>query len=362
MKSAAPAGLIALALIAASPLHAQSPAEPAVPSIAIDGSVRGEITAANRMNYSDGTRSTLVAIDLQAGQAVSLQATGALCARMMVLLAGETIAGPSQPECEHGPSRGSRLVVKARETGRHLVAISGAHARSYGPFRLEAKSVRVRRANEPLKPGDEFTDFLDGAERTYRLDISETGYYVIDMRSGEIDSMLSLQGQGVSVRDDDGGSRMDARLRVPLEPGSYTLRATASDDEAMGAFQLSVAKVAMPGGVTLQNSGKLELGARRIHGMMAGGPREYLLQVDQPGRVVIEMESEDFDTMLELRGNGVSAQNDDGGRGTNSRLVASLQPGTYRVIARGLGDDCSGLFTLSADVSGPASGSMGSRI
>lgn len=319
------------------------------PVLGIGAPVRGEITTAHRINYSDGSRSIVYGIDLDAGQAVRFETGGALCARLTVLHEGEAVAGPTAPDCDDaGGNQGASLSMMAADKGRYQVAVSGAGHRAYGPFRLEAQALQVHRGDGPLRVGADIVDFLRGDARAYRLDIRQSGYYVIDMRSTELDSALELRGNGVSVSDDDGGDGLDSRIRVPLEPGSYTLRARSVGGAASGMFQLAVSTGSLPAGVTLRNSGALALDGTRIHGVLGGSPREYQLRVAQPGRVTIDLGSEDFDTVLELHGNGVALENDDGGDGTNSRLSAALQPGSYRVIARGLHDSASGLFELSA--------------
>ena len=347
MKHSLLPGLLVLSMATALPQAAHAAQDAAATSIRVGTPVRGEITTAHRINYSDGSRSLVYAIDLEAGQAVRFETSGALCARLTVLHEGETVAGPSTPACEGGDGTGSQLSMMAVDPGRYEVAVSGAGHRAFGPFRLEAKALQVHRGDAPLQVGSDIVDFLRGDERVYRLDIRQSGYYVIDMRSGELDSMLELQGNGVSISDDDGGDGLDARIRVPLDTGAYTLRAK-SLGSTPGMFQLSVGTGALPPGVRLQNSGALPPDGSTLHGVLGGTPREYQLRVTRPSRVTIDLGSDDFDTVLELRGNGVSLENDDGGDGTNSRLSTALQPGTYRVIARGLQENASGLFTLSA--------------
>ena len=319
-------------------------------TLAIGSPVRGEITTRDRINYNDGSRSVLYAIDLDAGQAVSLQASGALCAKLVVLHAGERVAGPNTVKCE-GTSEPatSRLSVMAAEKGRYEVAVSGAGSRAFGPFRLEAKALQVHRGDSPLQAGTEIADFLREGGRSYRLAIRQSGYYVIDMRSDEFDSALELSGNGVSVNDDDGGDNLNARLRVPLEPGTYTLRTkSAIDGSATGMYELSISTGALPAGVRLRNGGELATDGKALTGALTGTPREYQLRIAQPSRIILDLASDDFDTVLELQGNGVTLSNDDGPDGTNSRLSTVLQPGTYQVKARGLGDSASGLFRLSA--------------
>lgn len=346
-KTLAPSLLLLPLLIACQPTaNAQQP-DSDIGTLSIGSPVRGEITSKDRINYSDGSRSIAYDIDLAAGQAVNLEASGALCARLLVLHEGETVAGPNSPSCDSS-SNSSTLALMATEAGRYRVAVSGSGAQSYGPFRLEAKALQVHRGDAPLQPGADVVDLLRNGSRSYRLDIRQSGYYVIDMRSTEMDSSLELRGNGVSVSDDDGGDGLNSRIRVPLEPGSYTLNAKSVDNKLSGMFQLSIGTGALPAGVRLRNSGALATDGALVHGVLAGSPREYQLRITQPGRIAIELGSDDFDTVLELRGNGVSVEDDDGGDGTNSRISTILQPGTYRVIARGLGEGSTGLFRLSA--------------
>ena len=216
---------------------------------------RGEITTAHRINYNDGSRSIARMID--AGQAVSFETSGALCAKLLVLHDGETVAGPNQPDCDSsGSSNSSSLSMLATGKGRYRVAVSGSGAQSYGPFRIEARALQVHRGDAPLQPGADIVDFLSGGTRTYRLDIRQSGYYVIDMHSTELDSALELQGGGVSISDDDGGEGLNSRIRVPLEPGSYAARESA-DNKPTGMYRLAISTGALPAGVRLRNSGAL---------------------------------------------------------------------------------------------------------
>ena len=70
--------------------------------------------------------------------------------------------------------------------------------------------------------------------------------------------------------------------------------------------------------------------ARTIEGRLSasdwlvGERQTYTLQVDAPGLYTVSLESDAFDTRLELSGNGVTLEDDDGGNGTDSRLVAPL--------------------------------------
>ena len=62
------------------------------------------------------------------------------------------------------------------------------------------------------------------------------------------------------------------------------------------------------------------------------------------------MRSADFDTFIEISGQGVAASDDDGAGGTDSRLQEQLLPGTYTVSASGFSATGSGLFELSVEM------------
>lgn len=342
-KNPIPALLFPL-LAAWQPLPTADGATP----IAVGTAVHGEITARDRINYNDGSRSVVYVLELEAGQAVGIEVTGAPCTRLMVLRDGGRVAGPSRTDCDSGDNESSaRLSLLSPETGRYEVAVSGADRRAFGPFRLQTRALRLHDGNAPLQPGASIAGLLRGEARVYRLDIHRTGYYSIDLRSSEFDPSLQLEGKELALEDDDGGGRFDSRLRVVLEPGTYTLRAV-SVDGSDGLFELSVSDDNLPAGVRLRNGGTLAADGRPVTGSLAGGGREYALHVARTARVTINLESDDFDAALELHGNGLSLGDDDGGSGTDSRLSAVLDPGDYVVVARGLAEGASGLFRLSA--------------
>jgi hypothetical protein len=179
---------LALALLLSSPWTlAQNAADAVALPLGMGAGVRGEITTANRINYSDGSRSIVYAIDLDAGQAVSFEASGALCARLFVMRDGEAVAGPTQSQCGEAPA-GVRLTMMASEKGRYEVAVSGSGSRAFGPFRLDAKPLQVHRGEGPLRPGADIADLIGRDGKSYRLEIRQAGYYQIEMRSSEFDS------------------------------------------------------------------------------------------------------------------------------------------------------------------------------
>lgn len=101
--------------------------------------------------------------------------------------------------------------------------------------------------------------------------------------------------------------------------------------------------------VELRNEGAIMPG-EPLNGWYSGEPLNYQLEVTESSLVTLEMRSADFDTFIEISGQGVAASDDDGAGGTDSRLQEPLLPGTYTVSARGFSATGSGLFELSLEM------------
>lgn len=195
---------------------------------------------------------------------------------------------------------------------------------------------------------------------------------VITNRSREFDAYLylyRLSGNNLREigRDDDGGGSLDAQLSVELpEAGDYLVVAGSFSTSATGEYRLTVesmeAACAAGGpcapGETSAAAARLRpalvathlslpLGDTVRSVLPASAPRlesrgrfqSYRFRGRANDRIVIGMESAQFDSYLHLALiNGPSLRlidtDDDGGEGTNSRLVATLpQDGEYLVVA-----------------------------
>ncbi|MYF79910.1 MAG: hypothetical protein F4180_08760, partial [Chloroflexi bacterium] len=89
----------------------------------------------------------------------------------------------------------------------------------------------------------------------------------------------------------------------------------------------------------------------------------YVFLLDDPHRVEINLTSSSVDTYVYLlSGVGKSgtrlARNDDGGPGTNSRLVRTLQPGAYTIESTSYNSFQTGAFTMTAKLLLPPSVSI----
>ncbi|MGS7843787.1 ABC transporter substrate-binding protein [Stenotrophomonas forensis] len=123
--------------------------------------------------------------------------------------------------------------------------------------------------------------------------------------------------------------------------GTYQVAVNADGPSAFGPYRLRAEKLK-------PYDGKPLVGGGEIVDMLDGDAQDYTLQVEKEGLYEIRLLSDVFDPVLKVSGQGVDAENDDGGDSTNSRLSLSLKPGKYTLSARGLGDGVNGMFTLSA--------------
>jgi S1-C subfamily serine protease len=186
----------------------------------------------------------------------------------------------------------------------------------------------------------------------------------IEMSSAEVDSyiiLLSPQGRDVGQDDDSGGNR-NARLRFALpEDGTYTILANSYGTRETGSYSLSVVEGsnsepgASSGQVAISN---LPIRAEGILGsnspiLSVDGSRyeEYVFAGRAGQRVIISLESQDFDPYLALLGpnDALIGENDDvSNNSLNSGLSVTLPvDGLYRVIANTYDASGSGRYTLN---------------
>lgn len=143
-----------------------------------------------------------------------------------------------------------------------------------------------------------------------------------------------------------------AYLLAPRD-GRYTLAVSGENDRAYGPFTLVLETV------EVNNGGPLTLG-EEVFGVLPGrtAGNVYTLAVAEAGLYRLSLDSEEFDTLLRLKGEGLEMEDDDGaGNGeTNSRLIAHLPRGSFQITASALSDDDNGAYTLRAERHEPPAG------
>ncbi len=314
------------------------------PSLAVGDSVSGEITSSSRLNYNDGSRHQGYRVTLKSGQAVALELGGALDGQLSVFDGQSLLASASSRgyEGEAGTSEVS-LAFKAPKDGTYLVAVNSAGADAFGPFKLKSSQVTPY-DGKPLGAGSEAIDWLMGDKQDYTLKVDKAGIYTIAMESGALDAYLHLSGHGIDIEDDDGGGNLNARIRAYLEPGDYTI-GTSSLNGSTGAFKLKVALTPVDKDLIIRDGSALVIG-RTAQGMVdSRGRRSFVLDLDAARHLQFDAIADNFDSVLRISGPGIDAEDDDGGNGTNARLVLQLGPGRYTVTVSSFGSQ-QGVFEL----------------
>lgn len=296
------AGAGGVALTHLQPFSARPAHE--LPRLTLDQGASGELTSQSHLNLSDGLRSMAFELQAQAGQLISLTASGPLQSQISVLRDGRLVA--RKQACEYcddeqqNQNRGSTLGLRIDHTGPYVVAVSGIDASAYGPFQLTARAFPAY-TGDPLQPGQNLTDLAMGKLKAYRLNIVEDGLYTITMDAdhASMDPYLRLTGPGkrseqLRLEDDDSGGRQNARIRAYLKAGSYILHATSAADMStfQGPFTLGVQREALPKNLDLKDGARLSLDKFSYTGLLTGAEQNFTVALEQPTLLTLEMDAQ----------------------------------------------------------------------
>lgn len=217
-----------------------------------------------------------------------------------------------------------------------ITAATSAPALAAGPARalsLNAETSGEITTSAPI-------NYSDGTRsQLYTLQLA-AGQAVQLTLEGALKGSLSVFHRDTLISRTESEDECCTKLSMRADKaGQYVVAVSGADARAFGPYQLSAEPIAA-------YDGKPLTGDSRITDWLRNGDKSYTLQVAQPGLYTIDLESNEFDTRLQLSGNGLSLEDDDGGQHLNSRLLAPLKPGSYTVTAAGF-SDASGAFYLN---------------
>jgi hypothetical protein len=176
----------------------------------------------------------------------------------------------------------------------------------------------------------------NGVSNTYRFEVDAASEVELALDSGAFDPVLRLYGNGIELRDDDGGGDLNSLIITVLQPGEYRL--DVESYSGAGAYQLRTEQRAFEG--RSGNGGEVVPGDVIYGQLSLGRSLTYRLVLETAQDVVIESTAGSVDTVLGLTGNGVSEQNDDAGDlGYGSRIHRYLEPGTYEIQVNAFGSN-----------------------
>lgn len=244
------------------------------------------------------------------------------CAPGELRLEAYVEAGDYQVRLEPREAAMDKAPSQAASCGRHLLSTGGA-------YRLLAEQRDLsdgRRNGGPLRDGDRITGSLaEEAPNVYELTVDEPTSVMLSLRSSAFDTLLRIRGAGSELSDDDGGGGTDSRLQTVLMPGEYRVEVDRYG-VGLGDYTLQVERQAFDG--EFRNDGPITLG-QSLEGMLGAGRNHYQFEVAETSEVELALDSNAFDPMLRLHGNGVEISDDDSGGNRNALITTVLQPGAY---------------------------------
>lgn len=248
-----------------------------------------------------------------------------------------------------------------------LFAAGSAAAQDAAPLRL-GQTVSGQLTAEDMKvDGEELGQFVYD---TYSIQARQGQRLEVTMRSDAFDTYLEAyqgadQGEPVAADDDGLGEGTNSRLRfVAGQNGVYTIRARTLAGLEGGDYTIQATdrgpapRAPRPTGIRLGQTRDGALSDRSPtddDGAFDGyAYNAYSFRARQGERVVVTLDSEDFDPIVRVGRMGPGgvfeelAQNDDGPSGMNSRLVFTAPAnGEYLIRASSLDGATDGDYALS---------------
>lgn len=301
-----------------------------------------------------------------------------------LMVRGDGVSEDNDDDQTGRGSRNSRVEFVMPDTGEVSIITTSYTTGETGAYTLVleesggASVLAMDPASSSLRPGQTVSGRLDSGNQTLRSGEYMTVYTLngragdhieLTLRSDQFDPYLFVQGPGdfaVANDDDetgedgvnsrlvltlpaDGEYQVVATSYAPGETGTYRLSVTDSDAERVQMAAPSRGGSSFSDGVSL--SGSLSSSDEQLNsGEYAD---RYVIAGRRGERVALDLQSDAFDTYLMLRGPGdVSADNDDGPNGTNSRIDMVLPAdGDYTVSVTSYGPGEVGPYSLTAGLS-----------
>ena len=259
---------------------------------------------------------------------------------------------------EAGETGAYTLVLE--EAGGNTAVASAGSATS--TIRMgQSVAGRLDSGNDTLRSGEYMT--------VYTLNGQAGDHVEVTLRSDQFDPYLFVQGPGdfaVANDDDDTGEDgVNSRLVLTLPAsGEYQIIATSYEPGETGSYRLSVSSTNAGAVQTASStrSGNSFSDGVSVSGSLSASDEQlttgeyadrYVISGRRGDRVALDLQSDAFDTYLFLRGpDDVSADNDDGPNGTNSRIDMTLPAdGDYTVSVTSFGPGEVGPYSLTAGLS-----------
>lgn len=366
--------------------------------------VTGKLTTTDQQ-FSDGSRYKMYAFAGNRGDTISVELTSEDFDANLVLADGSgnrlTMNDDSGENCN------ARLTYVLPNAANYRVYANSSAPSELGAYQLRLTRGSLRAVADTvcrgfgrvaglIQVGQTVTGTLSSSDpqipgdstyfQRWILPVAANQSFTVDLESGDFDAYLILaRGRGDKlVENDDGGGGCNARLvysasddrplrvivntasRPRGQKGRYTLRVTEGEapTEAKGncRFEGSGGGAAARPQERDAASNTIAIGQTRQGRLSTGDialnsdstyAQAWSIRGTAGTMVTIDLESDDFDAYLFLRGPGVSGgrdfQDDDSGGNCHARLTTTFpQTGDYEIVVNTAGAKyATGAFTLS---------------
>ncbi|MAI90232.1 PPC domain-containing protein [Ponticaulis sp.] len=276
---------------------------------------------------------------------------------------------------DFGDDLNAAIITDAPVDGTYIIQASSYSAGETGPYVLtymvsdEGMSGETVTLNEvsgtiegELDLGDGFQSDDNTLFDTYEIAVDEGETLIVSLSSDMFDSYLTLiSPSGEEFYNDDFGASYNSRIaQTATERGVYTILASSFGPNESGPYELTYSVSDEPLGgapVELTSDGGTIAGELSFEdGIGEGGAFEdrYTLTVEAGQRIIVDMESEDFDTFLHLiTPSGDELSNDDyEGSLAHSRIErTAFEAGTYTIVTTAYSEGEYGDYFLIYDIS-----------
>jgi hypothetical protein len=346
------------------------------PELRIGASVDGALDASDPQAENDGEAYRYEDFTVRARRGQRLEAiarSDAFDTYLEVYAPGGGDEALAEDDDGLGEGTNSRLRFTAPEDGAYRLRVrtfsgldGGAYSLSLAqrpdaPRAPRPGSIRVGQTIEgEISDSDPEAEDDENRYDAYAFRAAAGQRYAVSLNAEDFDPVVRVgqmeRGAFVELAANDDGVGIGVNsylIFTAPRAGEYVIRATPLTSDGEGAYTLKLDEAPPPLPTTPIRLGETVGGElTKNDGVNDGGARAdaYAFTATAGQRVEVTMKSDAFDAYLELfdpSGESI-AQNDDGGDGTNSRLIATLkEAGVYRIEARALGADPTGAYRLA---------------
>lgn len=255
---------------------------------------------------------------------------------------------------------GSYTVVAAASTGAGFYDLTGAFSERQLPPCPAPQTVDIN-GGYVQRLGPASCRGANGAPVDYyEFTLPSEGLAAMIVTSSDLDAQLTLaDSTGAFLRADDNSYGLnDPLILQHLPAGVYRLAVRPSSGALGGLYQVDVRTSLGPRPTFCAPKATIPIG-NSVSGTIHFSGCQYVddtfadiykIEVTDPSTLEIRLSSSEFDAyllLLDAKGNLIDRDDDDGGN-TDARIVPSLSPGTYYIVAKPSVDyTAGGAYTLS---------------